>query len=268
MEEIRNYKSIYKSKRAKLATLVATIATTIFVIFSALVFVANKTFDYAVVEGLSMYPTINATAKTTTINDYAYYSTNKRVARGDIIIVDYIDTGSDIDAIKRLIAIAGDTICYYNGNILLNGEVLTETYLENGYEYLKNNPNALKLSGYTTADDWKDDEYTAQKNRFESWCKKLVNGTMEEYEKRTEFFKNFSTNYSNCIRYDETIDGYVLTIPKNHIFFLGDNRLNSSDCNTFGPIENKYLKAKVCFVTTGQLPITVVITKKILHLFD
>lgn len=43
-------------------------------------------------------------------------------------------------------------------------------------------------------------------------------------------------------------DGDVLTIPKGYIFYMGDNRDNSSDCNTYGPRKLDNIVARVDFI--------------------
>lgn len=262
--------SIYKPNKVKLANFVASIFTAILLIVSGLVIVANKAYDYAIVEGLSMYPTINSTVNS---KDIAYFSYSKKASKGDVIIVNYKAIGEGIQAIKRLIATGGDTICYYGGKILLNGKALNETYLEKDYEYLKSNSDALNQTGYLSADEWKEQSYEKAKAKFEHWCGILINEILTEQQKDnelpdTEFFKNYSTKYAGCVTYSEVLQTYVLKVPDNFIFFLGDNRTNSHDCNSFGPIESKYLDAKVIFITPENFSVMGTLTKKILYLFS
>ena len=72
-----------------------------------------------------MVPTLNdreriiVTKTHSTINDYC---------RGDIIVIDFSqDYGKDI--VKRIIAVAGDTIEIQGGKVLVNGSNLEEAYL-------------------------------------------------------------------------------------------------------------------------------------------
>lgn len=260
-------------KQSILLKQITTILLAICLIFCATVFVANKTFYTAEVEGASMYPTINSTKKISGVNDIAYYTIKKNAKRGDVIIVDYISTGSDIDAIKRLIAVGGDTICYYNGHILLNGKSLTEQYLIDDYNLLKNNPDLLYDSGFISADDWKNSGYTKSKDNFEHWCKILLDDSLTEAQKdeklaNTKFFKNYASSYSNSVYYSDVLETYVLKVPEGFVFFLGDNRANSSDCSVFGPLESKYVLAKVDFTVKATSTVYFKFWQEIKHLFS
>ncbi len=82
-------------------------------------------FEIYVVEGISMVPTLNdkeriiVTKTHNTISDYN---------RGDIIVIDFSkDYGKDI--VKRIIAVAGDTIEICEGKVVVNGNNIAEDYL-------------------------------------------------------------------------------------------------------------------------------------------
>ena len=263
---------ITQKKQAILINQVSTILLAICLLFCATAFITSKTYYTAEVEGASMYPTINAYQKTTSTNDIAYYTIYKKPVKGDMIIVDYQGIGSNIDAIKRLIAVGGDTICYYNNSIYLNGVALSEPYLQKDYELLKNDANALYNSGYASADDWKNSGYEKSKNNFERWCEILLDESLTEQQidallTDTTFFKNYNTSYQNSVQYSETLSTYVLTVPDGFVYFLGDNRANSSDCSLFGPLEQKYMLAKVDFVTSGTATVYSNFWKEIKYLF-
>ena len=263
---------IKEKKSSILLTQVATIILTICLIFCLSAFLMSRTYYTAEVEGPSMFPTINSAVKLTNKNDTAYYTLKNSAKKGDIIIVDYKYASKDIDAIKRLIAIGGDTICYYEGNILLNGQVLKETYLENDYKLLENNPDYLKQSGYSSAEDWKNKGYEISKSHFEKWCSTLLDDTLTEEQKDerlrdTTFFKNYSTDYVNSVTYNESLKTYVLTVPEGFVYFLGDNRANSSDCSEFGPLEKNAILAKVEFIADSSMTVYSIFTKELLHYF-
>ena len=256
-------------KSSILLNQVITMVLAICLLFCATAFITNRTYYSAEVVGASMYPTINSTENITGIDDIAYYTINRKPAHGDIIIVDYVSTGLDIDAIKRLIAVGGDTVCYHNGHILLNGAVLNEQYLEDDFNLLKNNPNLLYDSGFTSAEQWKNSGYNSSKSNFESWCRILYENDIIEKAllPKTTFFQNYSTDYATSISYSDELQTYVLTVPDGFVYFLGDNRSQSSDCSRFGPLEQKYVLAKVEFISKGTSTIFYVFWQEIKHLF-
>ena len=257
---------------SKFTSIMVSVLMIVSLIFCSLAFVTSKTYFTATVEGASMFPTINATQKQTNVNDIAYYTTIRPAQKGDIIIVDYSSAGENIDAIKRLIAKGGDTICYYNNHILVNGEPLAEEYLENDYQKLTDNPELLTNSGFSSADDWKEKGFNKSKTNFEKWCGILLDPLLTEDLKDaklrdTTFFKNYSTTYAGSVRFDETIDSYVLTVPDGFVYFLGDNRANSTDSSIIGPLETKYMLARVSFITSGNATVWSNFANQVKYLF-
>ena len=237
----------------------------IFCIFSCLLALyLTSTYKYAPVEGPSMFPTINS------VNDYdnAYYKVSKDVKKGDIIIVDYMFANKNYRAIKRLIATGGDTICYYNGKIFVNGEALEETYLEDGYNYIKQNPDLLANCNSNTADEWLYSGYETSKNNFDNWCKLLVEGTMSDNAKNSDFFINYNEKYQGSIVKNDVLDTYILTIPEGFVYFLGDNRGQSADSSTLGIAEEKYVVSKVDFISEQYSNIFSILSKELIYLFN
>lgn len=92
------------------------------------------------VEGNSMLPTLKN-------NDRLLLSVySNAIQRGDIVVVDRY---TKEPLIKRVIATGGDTIAIdYNGNVSLNGRVITENYIQ-GVTRPKDFPSELTIpSGY------------------------------------------------------------------------------------------------------------------------
>lgn len=245
--------TIDKKPQELLLSKIINITFVVVILFCGFVLYLYSTYNSAIIEGQSMWPTLNSSSYNPAgslyenhTNDIAYYTTFKDKNKNDIVIVDYEHSGiRDIDAIKRLIATGGDKIYYYMGHIYINNKIADESYLNNGYNYIS------KKYGKSSADEWKQNSYNVGKTNFEAWCKKLVDG--EEMSLQTEFFKNYQTKYAGCIKRDEVLKTYTLTLPKNFVYVLGDNRAHSYDSSSFGPIESKYVLAKVDYVVYDNL---------------
>ena len=84
----------------------------------------------------------------------------------------------------------------------------------------------------------------------------------EDYTNNTK-----SVTYSNMLELKnskpELFNGNKLVVPKNHIFYLGDNRGNSWDCSKYGPVKKSNLIAKVDFIIKSGENIFVSILKQI-----
>lgn len=90
--------------------------------------VINRWFlSTVVVQGRSMEPTLEDGDRCL-LNRLSYlYSSPKR---GDLVVLQ--DRGQSDLAVKRIVALPGESVCVSNGLILVNGRRLREPYLENG----------------------------------------------------------------------------------------------------------------------------------------
>jgi len=135
------------------------------------------------------------------------------------IVVGY--NPSDIKIIKRVIGLGGDKISYVLNNqgfydtliIYKNTSevvVLQESYVENKI------PSGQWVSGITIYSSY----YEFFVNKYES------RKTFEDIEYNNELIK-------------------FLVIPESSVYVLGDNRIASIDCSTYGAIESNSITGKV-----------------------
>lgn len=99
---------------------------------AVILFLAINTLSARVrVDGFSMLPTLQD-GEFVLVNKIAY-----RVgapARGDIIVF-RSKTVADLDLVKRVIGLPGDTLEVRNGKVMLNGQVLSEVYINAAPNY-------------------------------------------------------------------------------------------------------------------------------------
>ena len=152
------------------------------------------------------------------ISNKRYFNTNP--LRGDVVV---FKTPADnrTDYIKRLIGMPGDSLQFKNGKLFLNQEEILRTEIKDEY----------KIRCGTTS---------AEVNAFKET---LPNG--KEY---VAVYRKIGTMMNT--------DEYI--VPKNHFFFLGDNRDCSKDSrylSSVGHVANENLvgKASVIFFSTNIL---------------
>ena len=143
----------------------------------------------------------------------------KEPVRGDLVV---FKTPSDnrTDYIKRLIGLPGDTVQFIEGNIYLNGNQILKTKIEN---LITINCGNFFLNTIT-------------------YEEKLPNGKkyMAVYDKNNSF---------------QNSDKF--TVPKDHYFFLGDNRDCSKDSRFLGSVgyvhkDNLVGKARIIFFSSDR----------------
>lgn len=81
----------------------------------------------------------------------------------------------------------------------------------------------------------------------------LLNGELLEEDyvnetNRSSLYDNFYDTDGLINTQPELFEDKKLIVPKDHIFYLGDNRGESADCSSYGPVHKKYLIAKVDFI--------------------
>ena len=139
--------------------------------------------------------------------------------RGDVIV---FKTPADnrTDYIKRLIGVPGDSIQFINGDIYLNDNQILKTKIKNK---LKINCGKMIIN-------------------VNSYNEKLPNGTVYEavYDKNNSF--------QNSDKFQ---------VPKDHYFFLGDNRDCSKDSRFLGSVgyvhkNNLVGKARIIFFSSDH----------------
>ncbi len=102
------------------------------VAFIAFVILHTFVFFLAIVPTGSMIPTINEGDRVIVFKCMRYLDWETRgLEYNDIVVFNFDDGSGEKKLVKRVIAFGGDTVSIYNGSVILNGEVLEESYVKN-----------------------------------------------------------------------------------------------------------------------------------------
>jgi signal peptidase I len=144
--------------------------------------------------------------------------------RGDVMVFRY-PVDPSIDFIKRVVAVPGDEVSYFNQRLYLNGKQV-----------------ALK-----PLDDYYDEDRRSYSRQFEEAIgpnghRLLVEPRLpSNYGSRARAFP-FG---ENC---QYTPDGITCKVPPGHYFMMGDNRDNSEDSRFWGFVPDENIVGRAFFV--------------------
>lgn len=105
-------------------------------------------FTPTIVSGISMEPNFHNNERII-VNKFIYYFTKPK--RGEVIVFHALENS---DYIKRVIAVAGDTVMVEGDNVYVNGELINESYIEEQVEEARR-----RGSLYNTSANFKVDFY-------------------------------------------------------------------------------------------------------------
>jgi signal peptidase I len=132
--------------------------------------------------------------------------------RGDVVVFRYPEN-PEVFFVKRVVAVAGDTLEVKEGNLWINGQKL-ETDPVSHYEILK---NIRQESGF-------------------------------DYFREHDL--NFKTAATHVVRYQhkDFSSFHPVTVPPGHFFAMGDNRDQSSDSRYWGYVPERNLVGTANFI--------------------
>jgi signal peptidase I len=141
--------------------------------------------------------------------------------RGELDVFIY-PANRDVDFIKRVIAVGGDTIEIRDNVTILNGQPVPRVHVE----------------GDCTYDDYREEEERWEKRKCDAWDETLDGHT-----------------YRVIYDLDVTPRHYgPRTVPPGKFFVMGDNRDNSSDSRVWGFVPDGNLKGRAKYIWWSSGP--------------
>lgn len=144
-------------------------------------------------------------------------------ARGDVFV--FIPPHeTDRNFIKRIVAVEGDTVRTEGRTLYVNGEAVNDSV------YTKH------VGGHFS-----------RRNDFPPFRE-----THHKYMRENELYDDYTMTNNQFKR--EFPEGKPFTVPKGHVFAMGDNRNNSQDSRTWGPVPIDRIKGQAFMVYWSLCP--------------
>lgn len=140
--------------------------------------------------------------------------------RGDVFV--FIPPHeTDRNFIKRIVAVEGDSVHTEDRNLYVNGKLVDDSYTK---------PIEKK----------DEDRYFHRRANFPPFS------SIEKYMKDEKLYADYTLTDSQFKR--KFPEGKPFVVPKGHVFAMGDNRYESSDSRTWGPVHIDRIKGQAFMV--------------------
>lgn len=155
------------------------------------------------------------------------------VRRGDVVVFRY-PPNPNVDYIKRVVGVPGDTIAYLNKQLTINGQLVRQSQLpdffnEDTLSYSKHFEEQMPTGSHSK------DMTPLRAHRL------LIHP-------QAPAFMSGVVNFPGKELCHYSAEGLTCQIPERHFFVMGDNRDNSLDSRYWGFVPEQNLVGKAFFV--------------------
>lgn len=145
---------------------------------------------------------------------------NQDYRAGDVVV---FQSPTDGRMIKRIVAVAGDTVVYQDHRLYLNQQALTQT----------------EVTGHDRYMEMRERSAEQHQERFYM----VQNETQSPVMRSTHIRQ--AANLKHCL-YEKNL--VACKVPEGHYFMMGDNRENSIDSRYYGAIPKEKIEGRALFV--------------------
>lgn len=154
--------------------------------------------------------------------------------RGDVVVFNY-PADEDVDFIKRVVGLPGDTVAMKDGKLLVNGKEIgkKQFYLQG-----KNKDNACVMDVSERTDKFFPKEF----KKFPYYLK------YSKFEKFVETFGDGEQHMMQRSILEPNDIDFEIKVPERQYFVMGDNRDHSLDSRIWGMVPRENLKGKAIYI--------------------
>ncbi|XLZ70867.1 signal peptidase I [Massilia sp. SR12] len=145
--------------------------------------------------------------------------------RGDVMVFKYPKDMSQ-DYIKRVIGVPGDKIVYQNKRLMVNGQTV----------------------GYTAMEDYLEEGTLTYQKQFTEQLGNVEHRILNNEKAPAVQIGQVEENYPHREACTFNYEGFACVVPEGNYFMMGDNRDNSADSRIWGFVPDKNIVGKAFFV--------------------
>ncbi|KAF1019497.1 MAG: Signal peptidase I [Paracidovorax wautersii] len=145
------------------------------------------------------------------------------VARGDVMVFRY-PMNPNLDYIKRVVGVPGDTVSYLDKKLTVNGQPVPKT----------------------TAPDFLDEQSMRYEKQFHEKLGGVDYNILNDPSRPTMLPATYDFPQKDLCTY--SAQGFVCKVPAGHYFMMGDNRDNSEDSRYWGFVPDENIVGRAFFI--------------------